>query len=118
MSSLDINMNDGNATLDNGEYTCQITVTVNGRDNFTETSDTMDVVLLGNILPCVYVCACMYDVYVRTYVRTYICNSIMYTSTHIARPNKYLNCADYLNLEWTFYNNSQLLHSVIKCQYN
>ena len=39
MSSLDINMNDSNATLDNGEYTCQITVTVNRRDNFTETSD-------------------------------------------------------------------------------
>ena len=77
-------MNDSNATLDNGEYTCQITVTVNGRDNFTETSDTMDVVLLGNYsnilvrMPCVYVCVCMYGVYVRTYIYTYV-----YKYTHV-----------------------------------
>ena len=71
-------MND-TATLDNGEYTCQITITVSGRDNFTETSDPIDVILLGKYSNnTMYVCMCMY-----TCIRMQVCAC--------TRPNKYLN---------------------------
>jgi len=46
-SSLIINAADTNATLDNGMYTCQITLTVTGEDDFTSTSDDATVRLQG-----------------------------------------------------------------------
>ena len=71
-------MND-TATLDNGEYTCQITITVSGRDIFTETSDPMHVILLGKYSNN--------TIYVRICIYTCICMQVCACT----RPNKYLN---------------------------
>ena len=46
-SSLVINASDANATLHNGLYTCQVTLTVDKEDNFTTTSNIATVGLRG-----------------------------------------------------------------------
>ena len=46
-SSLIVNASDANATLHNGMYTCQVTLTVDRVDDFTTTSNIATVGLRG-----------------------------------------------------------------------
>ena len=48
-SSLVINASDANATLHNGMYACQVTLTVDHVDNFTTTSNIAIVGLRGTV---------------------------------------------------------------------
>ena len=47
MSSLTIQATDTNATLDNGVYNCQVTLTIFGVDNFNKTSNNSTVLFKG-----------------------------------------------------------------------
>ena len=47
MSLLTIQATDTNATLDNGVYSCQVTLTIFGVDNFNKTSNSSVVLFKG-----------------------------------------------------------------------
>ena len=47
MSLLTIQATDTNATLDNGVYSCQVTLTIFGVDNFNKTSNNSVVLFKG-----------------------------------------------------------------------
>ena len=47
MSSLTIKATNTNATLDNGVYSCQVTLTIFGVDEFNKTSNNSIVLLKG-----------------------------------------------------------------------
>ena len=46
-SLLTIQATDTNATLDNGIYSCQVTLTISGEDSFNKTSQNSIVILKG-----------------------------------------------------------------------
>ena len=46
-SSLTIKATDTNATLDNGVYSCQVTLTISGVDSFNKTSSNSTVIFKG-----------------------------------------------------------------------
>ena len=46
-SSLTIQGTDTNATLDNGIYSCQVTLTISGVDSFNVTSNNSTVIFKG-----------------------------------------------------------------------
>ena len=46
-SSLTIQDTDTNATLDNGIYSCQVTLTISGVDSFNKTSNDSTVIFKG-----------------------------------------------------------------------
>ena len=46
-SSLTIQGTDTNATLDNGVYSCQVTLTISGVDSFNVTSNNSTVIFKG-----------------------------------------------------------------------
>ena len=47
VSLFSINANDTNAVLDNGLYSCQVTLTISGTDRFSDTSNNSAVIFKG-----------------------------------------------------------------------
>ena len=85
-SSFVINATDTNATLDNGVYNCQVTLTISRVDNFSEISNNSTVVFKGLftlilhtyiiILATQVSCKCLILIlcsYIHTYIYVSIC---------------------------------------------